>query len=151
MRRILGFVLILAVFVAGAAAWAVWNVRATLPRSDETARVDAAGTLAAGTTVVLEYDGLGVPTIRAQDELSLAFGQGWAHARDRRFQMELYRRSALGQLSEWVGSGTLSSDRQFRTFGFAGVADSALVLLSPERRKLFDAYAAGVNAWDKGH
>jgi hypothetical protein len=32
MRRILGFVLVLVVLVAGAAAWAVWNVRATLPR-----------------------------------------------------------------------------------------------------------------------
>ena len=105
MRRRLGFALVLLVLVLGAVAWAVWNVRATLPRANETARVDATGTLPQGTVVTLAYDARGVPTIRAQDERALAFGQGWAHARDRRFQMELYRRSALGKLSEWVGSG----------------------------------------------
>src|SRR5688572_24699750 len=99
MRRFLVFLLGVAILLAGAAAWAVWNVRATLPRGDEDAPVDAAGTLAAGTTVAIDYDSRGVPTIHAQDELSLAFGQGWAHARDRRFQMELYRRSALGRLA----------------------------------------------------
>ena len=151
MRRFLVFLLGLAILLAGAAAWAVWNVRATLPRADEVARVDAAGLLPPGTAVAIDYDSRGVPTIHAQDELSLAFGQGWAHARDRRFQMELYRRGALGRLSELVGSSLLNADRLYRVYGFAGIADSALLHLDPARRRRFDAYAAGVNAWDKGH
>ena len=65
--------------------------------------------------------------------------------------MELYRRSALGRLAEWVGPGLLSSDRQFRAFGFAAVADSAVARLTPARRALFNAYAAGVNAYAAGH
>ena len=151
MRRFLVFLLGFVILVAGAVAWGVWNVRATLPRADEDAKVDAAGTLVPGTAVAIDYDSRGVPTIHAQDELSLAFGQGWAHARDRRFQMELYRRSALGRLSEWVGSSLLGSDRLFRAYDFAGIADSALAGMDPARRRRLDAYAAGVNAWDKGH
>src|SRR5689334_20852050 len=151
MRRLLGFALVLNVLVLGAAAWAAWTVRSTLPKADESAAVDAAGTLAPGAVVTLEYDARGVPTIRAQNEVALAFGQGWAHARDRRFQMELYRRTALGQLSEWVGSSLLGSDRLFRAYGFGAIADSAVRRLAPARRAKFDAYAAGVNAWDKGH
>ena len=65
MRRFLVFLLGLAILLAGAAAWAVWNVRATLPRSDEDALVDASGTLAPGTTVAIDYDSRGVPTIHA--------------------------------------------------------------------------------------
>ena len=38
MRRFLVFVLGVAILLAGAAAWAVWNVRATLPRNDEDVR-----------------------------------------------------------------------------------------------------------------
>jgi len=149
-RKLQGFVAVLLALVLGLAAYAAWTVRATLPRADEALRVDRpAGS--AGTTVTLTYDPLGVPTIQAQNEISAAFGQGWAHARDRRFQMELYRRSALGRLAEWVGPGLLPSDRLFRTFGFAAVADSAVAHLAPARRALFDAYAAGVNAFDAGH
>jgi penicillin amidase len=149
-RRLLGFVAVVLALVLGLALYAAWSVRATLPPADEALRVDRpAGS--AGTAVTLAYDPLGVPTIQAQNEISAAFGQGWAHARDRRFQMELYRRSALGRLAEWVGSGLLPSDRLFRTFGFAAVADSAVAHLTSARRALFDAYAAGVNAFDAAH
>ena len=151
MRRFLVVMLGLVILVAGAAAFAAWSVRRTLPPADETCRVELAGKVAPGTVVKLDYDALGVPTIHAQDEISLAFGQGWAHARDRRFQMELYRRTALGRLAEWVGPGLLASDRLFRAYGFAQVADSAVALLGPARRARFDAYAAGVNAFDRGH
>lgn len=151
MRRLLGVFLGLVVLLAGAAGWAVWNVRSTLPPADERLQFAPTGSMPSGTAITLDYDSLGVPTIHAQNELSLAFGQGWAHARDRRFQMELYRRTALGRLAEWVGPGLLPSDRMFRAFGFAEVADSAVTLLSPARRARFDAYADGVNAFDQGH
>jgi len=149
-RRLLGFVAALLVLVVGLAVYAAWTVRATLPPADEALRVDRP-LGGAGSALTLTYDSLGVPTIQAQNEISAAFGQGWAHARDRRFQMELYRRSALGLLAEWVGPGLLPSDRLFRTFGFAAVADSAVAHLAPARRALFDAYAAGVNAFDAAH
>ena len=150
-RRILGFLALLLGLAAGVAAYAVWSVRATLPPADERRNIPTFVSGAPGSQVQLDYDALGVPTIRAQNEISLVFGQGWAHARDRRFQMELYRRTALGRLAEWVGPVLLPSDRLFRTFGFGAVADSAVAHLTPSRRALFDAYAAGVNAWDAAH
>ncbi len=149
-RKLLGFSIVLLALLTMLGMYAAWSVRATLPPAEESLALKAPPGLPGG-TVTLVYDALGVPTIQAHNEIGVAFGQGWAHARDRRFQMELYRRTALGRLSEWVGPGLLSSDRQFRAFGFAEVADSAVARLTPARRALFDAYAAGVNAYDAGH
>jgi len=101
--------------------------------------------------VTIAYDASGVPVLRASTEHDAAFAQGWAHARDRRFQMELQRRAAAGRLAECVGPAALPSDRRFRTFGFAQVAEAAAAAMSPRRREYFEAYAAGVNAWDEDH
>jgi penicillin amidase len=125
---------------------AVHMVRRTIPPVEGAPVVE--GLEAPGT---IAYDAAGVPVIRAASERDVAFLQGWAHARDRRFQMELQRRSAAGRLAETVGAAALGSDRRFRTFGFASVADSALHAMNPRRRELFEAYAAGVNAYDRDH
>ena len=101
--------------------------------------------------LTIRYDSLGVPTILAGNPNDLAFGQGYAHARDRRFQMEMIRRSAAGRLSEVFGARALGLDRESRTLGFGEIADSLLPHLSPGRRARFTAYAAGVNAWDRTH
>lgn len=134
------FALFVAVFLAAHA------VRRTIPPSSGEPVVDG---LEAPATVA--YDGAGVPLIRAAGERDVAFAQGWAHARDRRFQMELQRRTAAGRLSEAVGRAALPADRRFRTYGFAHVADSAVRAMHPRRRELYEAYAAGVNAWDRDH
>ncbi|MEP7029122.1 MAG: penicillin acylase family protein [Candidatus Eisenbacteria bacterium] len=149
-RTLQGFAIAFLALLVFLGAGAAWLVRASLPPADEALAL-AGPPGAVGEVVVLAYDGRGVPTIQAHNEIGIAFGQGWAHARDRRFQMELYRRTALGRLAEWVGPALLPSDRQFRVFGFAAVADSAVARLAPERRALLDAYAAGVNAYDAGH
>lgn len=99
----------------------------------------------------IELDSSGVPVLRARSLADLSFLSGWAHARDRRFQMELQRRSAAGRLSEVVGRVALPADRRMRTFGFAAVAESAAARLDPARHALYEAYAAGVNAWDRAH
>ena len=124
----------------------VFALRRTLPAASEQRRV--AG-LEAEATIAWDLDG--VPTLRAANRRDLAFLEGWVHARDRRFQMELYRRNATGRLAELVGAVALPLDRRFRTFGFTAVADSALAQLPSGTRALFEAYAAGVNAWDRSH
>ncbi len=143
LARIGVALLLLAVLAAGLAAWAL---RRSLPPARESLAVRGLE----GPVTIL-YDSLGVPTIRGATVNDLAFGQGYAHARDRRFQMELIRRNAAGRLAELFGPVALAADREARTLGFGALADSLPPRLDPARRARFEAYAAGVNAWDATH
>lgn len=89
----------------------------------------------------------GVPHLFAATEGDLMYLQGYVHARDRLFQMDVTRRTAEGTLAELLGEGALSSDAQLRTFGVRRAAERSLPLLSPEVRAALEAYAAGVNAF----
>lgn len=96
-------------------------------------------------------DAYGVPHILAQNEHDLFFAQGYVHAQDRLWQMDLERRAALGRLSEVLGSATLKYDRLFRTAGLARIADSIEAALHPESRRILQAYADGVNSFIESH
>src|SRR5207247_9755328 len=133
------------------AGWGVLSLRSSLARPDETPVLPAGAPAGRGAAIAIDDDGSGVPTVQAEDELGLAFGQGWAHARDRRFQMELYRRTAQGRLAEWFGALALPYDRHFRLFGFEAVAESAVARMPAASRAELSAYAAGVNAFDAAH
>ena len=50
-----------------------------------------------GNSVLIELDENAVPTIIADSQLDAFSGQGFAHARDRFFQMDLMRRQAVMQ------------------------------------------------------
>lgn len=75
------------------------------------------------------------------------FLQGWMHAEDRMFQMDVTRRRASGTLAELLGSSALASDVQLRRFGLRRTAEQTLPLLSSETQRELAAYADGVNAW----
>jgi penicillin amidase len=106
----------------------------------------------AGLTAPVEIhrDGDGIPFIRAADERDAAFALGFVHAQDRFWQMELQRRTGAGRLSELFGSATLDADRFLRTLGLMDLAEQSAALLDPPVRALFEAYAAGVNAYIEG-
>src|SRR5262245_21278565 len=93
----------------------------------------------------------GIPHIFASNEHDLIFLQGWAHARDRLFQMDLSRRQADGTLAELLGRTALASDVQLRTCGIARAAERGLPMLSRETHAVLDAYAEGVNAYVASH
>lgn len=96
--------------------------------------------------VDIRFDGHGIPHIRTDDQEAVWFAQGYVHARDRFFQMELARRLASGTLAEVFGSRALDSDRKMRTWRLAASARRQTALLGGEPRAVLDAYAAGVNA-----
>ena len=52
-----------------------------------------------------------------------------------------------GRLAEWYGAPAVPIDRFTRTLGLYRAAAAQYTLLSPELRQVFDAYAAGVNAY----
>jgi penicillin amidase len=92
-------------------------------------------------------DGAGIAHVFAGDEHDLFFLQGWVHAEDRLFQLDVTRRRASGTLAELLGPAALPGDVQLRTFGLRRAAALSLPLLSPRAQAALEAYAEGVNAW----
>jgi penicillin amidase len=144
MRRILRVLLVLAavaaVAVAGAAAWSVVQLRASLPQLDGDHQL--AGLRG---RVTVTRDALGVPTIRAESREDVARATGFLHAQDRFFQMDLARRRAAGELAALVGARALVLDREICLHRFRAHAQDALAQLAPADRRALDAYTAGVN------
>lgn len=93
----------------------------------------------------------GMPHIYAFDEHDALFLEGWVHAEDRLFQIDVLRREASGTLAELLGTGALPSDVELRTIGLARAAQRSFAVLSPQTRAGLQAYADGVNAWVARH
>ncbi|MGH2593827.1 MAG: penicillin acylase family protein [Anaerolineae bacterium] len=92
-------------------------------------------------------DRWGVPHIYAQSIEDALFAQGFVHAQDRLWQMDVNRRAGQGRLSEIFGKVTLDLDRFARTVGLARAAQAELDAADPDSLTLLDAFVAGVNAW----
>src|SRR5258707_8581246 len=92
-------------------------------------------------------DTLGVAHINARNEHDLFFLQGYVHAQDRLFQMDMNRRLGSGTLAELLGEGALPTDVQLRTIGLRRAAERSFAALSARAQAAVQAYAAGVNAF----
>ena len=97
--------------------------------------------------VTIRRDDLGVAHISASNEHDAWFGQGYASAQDRLWQMEYDRRRAAGRWSEVVGQSALAADRLSRRLQLGNAARIDVEAMSTETRAMFEAYAAGVNAF----
>ena len=95
--------------------------------------------------VVIERDSWGIPRIRAEQAQDLFFANGFVHAQDRFWQMELNRRVGSGRLSELFGPLTLEADRLMRRLGLRRVAEEEARLIQGEDRALLAAYCRGIN------
>lgn len=102
-------------------------------------------------TVEILFDRYGVPHIYAENEDDLYFAQGYVHAQERLWQMELNRRIGSGRLSEFFGELTLETDRFCRRLGMHRAAADDLARLSTHNRRVLDTYARGVNAFIAEH
>jgi penicillin amidase len=92
-------------------------------------------------------DRWGVPHIYAANTHDLFFAQGFVHAQDRLFQMEMNRRVARGKLSELFGELALDTDRTARTFGFNRLGSIDWMNTDGDLRDIVLAYTQGVNAY----
>jgi penicillin amidase len=101
--------------------------------------------------VTIRRDERGIPYIEAKNDEDLYFGQGYATAQDRLWQMDLLRRTARGELAEVLTAGpnnfALEQDKLHRTYGFAPVAEAEYAKASPRARMMVEAYARGINAY----
>jgi penicillin amidase len=93
-------------------------------------------------------DEWGVPHLFAQNVDDLFFAQGFVVAQDRLWQMEIWRRTAEGRTAELVGPAGLRHDRLVRLMKYRGpFDDSEWASYHPDGKRIFSAYAAGVNAF----
>jgi penicillin amidase len=122
----------------GAAAAFRWP----LPRTSGTLRLPG---LSAPVEVI--RDRWGIPHIYAAGTADLFMAQGYVHAQDRLWQMELHRRLGQGQLAEIFGPRALPADRFLRTLGFGRTARREAALLDGSVREAIEAYTRGVNVF----
>lgn len=95
--------------------------------------------------VTVTRDENGVPHVDAKSDADLYRAQGYVHAQDRLFQMDLARRQASGRLSEVVGAKAIDTDKQFRTFSLRNAAEKSFDTYSDDAKQVLEWYADGVN------
>ena len=139
---LLGLSLALAAAVSGVA----WLLLRTRPERSGTLRLPGLGG-----PVTVRYDACGIPHLYATSMRDLFVAQGWVHASERIWQMEVFRRLGAGRLAELFGKTGLEPDRLARVLGWRRAAELDLEVASAETREALDAYAAGVNAWLAAH
>ena len=112
----------------------------------------------AAQTTTLQVDGLaepveilvdrwGIPHIYSQTEEDLFFAQGFNAARDRLFQLEMWRRQVTGTVSELLGPRTLDKDIGARLLRYRGDLEQELNHYHERGTAIFGAFVRGVNAY----
>ncbi len=95
-------------------------------------------------------DTWGVPHIYAKNTDDLFFAQGWITAKDRLFQIDLWRRQGTGKLAEVLGESAVARDRIARLVRFRGDWNAEWASYSPDTKQIATAFANGINAYIKG-
>ncbi len=143
-RGIIGLIVLAVVIVLliGAGVYAYSLLHAGLP--DYSKEVELHGLQG---KVSLHRDHRGVAYIAATNECDLYMVQGYLHAQDRLWQMELQRRVVQGRLSEVLGKDQLPTDQFLKKLGLDRIAENMLKNTTEDSRKIMDDYARGVNAY----
>jgi penicillin amidase len=97
--------------------------------------------------VSLIRDSAGIVHIRAANEHDLFFAQGYSAARDRLFQLELWRRQATGTMAEAFGPRWVAKDRAARLLKYRGSMAAELAHYHPRGAAIIRDFVAGVNAY----
>jgi penicillin amidase len=101
--------------------------------------------LAAPAEIVVDH--WGVAHIYAASQRDAFFLQGYNAARDRLWQIDLWRKRGLGLLSKSFGPAYVEQDRAARLFVYRGDMDAEWNAYAPDARASAEAFAAGVNAY----
>lgn len=111
---------------------------------------ETAGEAESQIEVTIKRDEYGVPHIYARDADGPApafYGYGYATARDRLYQLELYRRFYHGTVAEVLGEEWIEFDREARVTHSSSVPLDRQIeeQLDTEHRAVLRAYTAGIN------
>src|SRR5579859_4115406 len=105
---------------------------------------DVAGLQAPGKILV---DVWGIPHIYAENEHDLFFLQGFNAARDRLWQIDLWRKRGLGLLAKDFGPAYVEQDKALRQFLYRGDMDAEWASYGPKAKTYAEAFVAGINAY----
>ncbi len=94
-------------------------------------------------------DRWGVPHIYAQTVEDLFFAQGYITARDRLFQIDLWRRIGTGKLAEAVGPSAIERDQLARAVRWRGSMEAEWSSYGPDTKRIATAFTSGINAYIK--
>jgi penicillin G amidase len=92
-------------------------------------------------------DHWGVPHIYAQNTDDLFFAQGFVAAQDRLWQMEMWRRTGEGKLSEILGAPAIERDKFARLLRYRGDLEAEWRSYAPDAKRIIAAFVNGVNAF----
>ena len=91
-------------------------------------------------------DSAGINHIYAQNEHDLFFAQGYAAAKDRLFQFEIWRRQATGTVAELLGEAEVKRDIGARLFKYRGDLKKELNHYHPHGEAIIAAFTQGITA-----
>lgn len=92
-------------------------------------------------------DRWGIAHIYAASERDAFFLQGWNAARDRLWQIDLWRKRGLGLLSASLGPDYVAQDRAARLFIYRGDMAKEWAAYAPGAQATVEAFTAGINAY----
>src|SRR5436305_2342052 len=95
-------------------------------------------------------DRWGVPHIYASTVHELFFTQGYITAKDRLFQIDLWRRIGTGKLAEVLGPAAIDRDRLARAVNFRGDWNAEWSAYTPDTKAIVTAFTSGINAYITG-
>ena len=98
-------------------------------------------------SVEIIRDKWGINHIYAKNQKDLFFAQGYAAAKDRLFQFEIWRRQATGTVSEILGERELKRDIGTRLFKYRGDLTKEMNHYHNDGSEIITSYTNGVNAY----
>lgn len=133
---------VLVLVVGGAAIYFKWAGSRAYPVVEGTITVSGLD----GPVEVIR-DEMGIPHIYATTTHDLFMAQGFVHAQDRFWQMDVWRHIGAGTLSAMFGSDQVEDDAFIRTMGWGRLAEAQYEAADDQSKVMLDAYAEGVNAY----
>lgn len=97
--------------------------------------------------VSISIDRWGISHIRANNKRDLFFAQGYNAARDRLWQIDLWRKRGLGLLAADFGPGYLEQDRAARLFLYRGDMQTEWDAYCDDAEEIATAFVGGINAY----
>lgn len=92
-------------------------------------------------------DRWGVPHLYAKERYDVYFVQGFNAARDRLWQIDLWRKRGLGELARDFGPAYAEQDRASRLLLFRGDLRAEWIAYASDTKRIVESFVAGINAY----
>jgi len=137
-------VLLSGALIASATSPALARDNDSAPSAARLSTAPAPGLQAQGKILV---DVWGIPHIYAENEHDLFFPARLNAARDRLWQIDLWRKRGLGMLARDLGPAYVGQDKALRQFLYRGDINAEWASYGPKAKTYAEAFVAGINAY----